>query len=61
MIINSSHKAQKYSLFVYLLLANGITWLCWIPGLVIGMQQNYLMPNFDSYTALFGQLYAFVD
>ncbi len=59
-MINSNHKAHKLSLFVYLLLANGITWLCWIPGLLIGMQQGYLMPNFDSYAALFGQLYAFV-
>lgn len=44
---------HKYSLPIYLLLANGITWLFWIPGLVIGFQQGYIMPNFDSYATLF--------
>ena len=38
---------------VYLLLANGITWLCWIPGLLAGAQHGYIMPNFDSYYLLF--------
>ena len=52
-MINGNQKSRKISLFVYLLIANGITWLCWIPGLVIGMHQGYLMPNFDTYGALF--------
>ena len=45
-------KPHKYSLIVYLLLANGITWLGWIPGLIIGAKQGYIMPNFDTYTTL---------
>ncbi|MFC1997456.1 hypothetical protein ACFLXI_07610 [Chloroflexota bacterium] len=43
---------HKYSLAVYLLLANGITWLCWLPGLIIGLEQGYTMPNFDTYHLL---------
>lgn len=44
---------HKYSLIIYLLLANGISWLGWLPGLMIGSQQGYIMPNFDTYAALF--------
>jgi len=43
----------KYSLLVYLLIANGITWLGWLPGLIIGNRQGYIMPNFDTYAELF--------
>jgi membrane protease YdiL (CAAX protease family) len=52
--MNNSNSFHKNSLFIYLLLANGITWLCWLPGLIIGYQQGYLMPNFDTYHLLFG-------
>ncbi|MGB7874616.1 MAG: CPBP family intramembrane glutamic endopeptidase [Anaerolineales bacterium] len=51
-----SHKPQakhKYSLLIYLLLANGITWLLWIPGLIAELQKEYIMPNFDTYHLLF--------
>lgn len=44
---------HKLSILVYLILAMGITWLYWIPGLLIGSQQGYVMPNFDTYAALF--------
>lgn len=37
----------------YLQLANGITWIGWIPGLLVGSQQGFLMPKFDTYPALF--------
>ena len=50
MTIRTPH---KFSLAIYLLLANGITWLCWIPGLLIGAQRGYTMPNFDTYATLF--------
>ena len=49
----TTFKHHKYSLTVYLILAMGITWLGWIPGLVIGTQQGYLMPNFSTYVELF--------
>ena len=53
MKMNKKRHFHKYSLPVYLLIANGITWLCWIPGLVIGATQGYIMPNFDTYAELF--------
>ena len=37
---------------LYLLLANGITWLCWIPSLLISQRQGYLLPTMDAYGAL---------
>jgi membrane protease YdiL (CAAX protease family) len=48
-----TRKHHKFSLPIYLLLANGITWLCWIPGLIIGARQGYIMPNYDTYAELF--------
>lgn len=50
---------HKYSLAIYLLLAMGITWLGWIPGLIIGAKQGYIMPNFNTYADLFKS--GFVD
>jgi membrane protease YdiL (CAAX protease family) len=44
---------HKHPIAVSLILANGITWLCWLPGIVIGSQQGYILPNFDTYTTLF--------
>ena len=44
---------HKYSLLVYLLIANGITWLLWIPGLIAEFKKNYVMPNFDTFHLLF--------
>ena len=44
---------HKYSLPVYLLITNGITWLLWIPGLIAEFQKNYVMPNFDTFHLLF--------
>ena len=44
---------HKHPIAVYLILANGITWLCWLPGIVIASQQGYILPNFDTYTTLF--------
>lgn len=48
-----SQSPHRFSLAIYLLLANGLTWLGWIPGLVIGLRKNYIMPNFDTYHILF--------
>lgn len=44
---------HKHPIAVYLILANGITWLCWLPGFVIASQQGYILPNFDTYITLF--------
>ena len=50
---NNTQTHHKYAILAYLLLANGITWLCWLPGLIIGLEQGYTMPNFDTYHILF--------
>ena len=55
MVNNSPH---KHSLTVFLLLANGITWLGWIPGLVIGARQGFIMPRFDNYATLWDSGFA---
>ena len=48
-----TRKYHKFSLPIYLLLANGITWLLWIPGLIAELQKEYVMPNFDTYHLLY--------
>ena len=52
-MMETQKKRANSSLLLYLLLANGITWLCWIPGLVIGAQQGYAMPIPEMYATLF--------
>lgn len=49
----SPRKPHPASLAVYLLLANGLTWLCWLPGLVANLRLGYSLPNFNTYAALF--------
>ncbi|MBN1262603.1 MAG: CPBP family intramembrane metalloprotease [Anaerolineae bacterium] len=49
---------RRDALWVYLLIANGITWLCWIPALIIARQQGYLLPTIDNTPALAQQGYA---
>lgn len=48
-----SREPKKYPILIYFLLAYGITWLCWLPGLIVGHQKGYLMPNFNTYHILF--------
>jgi len=43
---------DRRSIALYLLLANGLTWLGWIPSLVISQRQGYLLPMMDAYGAL---------
>ena len=49
----TSESTKKSSMVVYLILANGITWLLWLPGLIAGYQNGYVMPNYDTYHLLF--------
>jgi hypothetical protein len=42
---------HKHPIAAYLILANGITWLCWIPTLVIASKQDYLLPTIDGFAA----------
>ncbi len=49
----TNRETNKYALPIYLILANGITWVCWLPGLIIGLREGYMMPNFDTYHILY--------
>ncbi len=39
----------KYPIATYLILAYGITWLCWIPVLIISTGRDYLLPTIDGF------------
>lgn len=51
MLMNSKPQ-HKSSIYVYLLLANGIIWLCWLPAMIISAEQGYVLPNFNTYHLL---------
>ncbi len=42
---------RKHPIATYLILANVITWLCWIPTLLIASKQSYLLPTMDGFAA----------
>ncbi len=42
---------NKHPIATYLILANGITWLGWIPALFIASKQGYLLPTMDGFAA----------
>jgi len=44
---------KKNSVWIYLLLANGLTWLLWIPTLMIAQKNGYLLPSADQLVLLF--------
>ena len=39
----------KHPILTYLILAYGITWLCWIPSLIVSTGQGYLLPTIDGF------------
>lgn len=43
---------HRHTLAVYVALTFTITWLCWIPPLVIARRQGYLLPTIDNFVAL---------
>jgi len=42
----------NHPITTYMIVAYGITWLCWIPALIISLKQNYLLPTLDGFAAL---------
>jgi membrane protease YdiL (CAAX protease family) len=50
---NDSTNKKNFAVFIYLVIAFGITWLGWIPGLVSSVREGYIMPNFTSYQEIF--------
>lgn len=43
---------KKHPIALYLILANGLTWLGWIPGLIFSRSRGYLMPTTSNFRAL---------
>ncbi len=41
----------KHPIATYLILAYGITWLGWVPALVMSTRQGYLLPTLDGFAA----------
>jgi len=33
---------------IYLILANGITWILWVPSMIVATRQGYLLPTIDN-------------
>ena len=40
---------RKHSILTYLIIAYGITWLCWIPSIILSSKQGYLLPTIDGF------------
>ena len=53
MKIDKSNSSERNILMVFLVLAFGITWLCWIPALIIADKQNYVLPTMANLPQLF--------
>lgn len=47
-----NHQGNKKSIAIYLILAYGITWVLWLPGLILGLREGYIMPTLDTYHIL---------
>ena len=43
---------QRNSFILFIALAYGITWVCWIPALMIADQQGYALPTVANFTQL---------
>lgn len=43
---------KKHPIFFYLIISYGITWLGWIPSLIISSKQGYLLPTLDGFANL---------
>jgi membrane protease YdiL (CAAX protease family) len=48
-----STSSTRKSITVFVLLAFGITWLGWVPGLLVANQQGWMMPSFSNYADFF--------
>lgn len=43
---------HKHPMVVFLILSNGITWVCWIPAIIIGTRQGYILPTINTYATI---------
>jgi hypothetical protein len=44
---------ENKGLVFYMILSFTITWICWIPGLLLSIKHGYAMPNLDTNWGLF--------
>ncbi len=49
---NNLVKKERRPIF-YILLSYGITWLCWIPSILIADKHGYLLPTRTSFVQIF--------
>jgi len=52
MTIQHPNWLKKHPMIVFLVLSNSITWLCWIPTLLIANQRGYLLPTIANFAKL---------
>lgn len=48
-----STSSTRKSITMFVLLAFGIIWLGWVPGLLAANQQGWMMPSFSNYADFF--------
>jgi uncharacterized protein len=59
MSVQEAPRQDSRSLIVYVALANGLTWLCWIPALIVADRRDYLLPTTANFARLLRE--GFVD
>ncbi len=47
-----NEQRKRRGILSYLILANALTWLCWIPAVVLANRQGYLLPTADNFVTL---------
>jgi membrane protease YdiL (CAAX protease family) len=53
--MKSVHSANTKTIVIYLILANGLTWLGWLPALLLSSTPGYLLPVIANYPDLFAR------
>jgi membrane protease YdiL (CAAX protease family) len=53
--MKSVHSANTKTIVIYLILANGLTWLGWLPALWMSATPGYLLPIIANYPELFAR------
>ena len=48
----TSSTQQQKSIVLYILIAFGITWLCWIPALVGASRQGFALPTISNFARM---------
>ncbi len=48
----TSSGQQQKSIVLYILIAFGITWLCWIPALVGASRQGFALPTISNFAKM---------